>query len=279
MVTQDQLQAPLTNKGEPSIAVVAWIAIYPLKSFDPLVLDQVDVLPAGCLENDRRFAFISKDGHVLNAKRSDRVHRLAIACDCVRRMAVLSSNDRSIGPISFHLDADRDEMELWLSDYFETEISIVENGVSGFPDDTIAPGPTVITTQTLRTVASWFDGISLDEARRRFRANIEIDASAPFWEDRLFGPAGTFIRFRVGDVCFEGTNPCARCPVPARNSYTGERNPQFASMFQQQRKSTLPVWAESSRFDHFYRLAVNTRPVLPLTGATIHVGDPVEILS
>ncbi len=151
---------------------------------------------------------------------------------------------------------------------------------AGFPDDLESPGPTVVSTATLRTVAGWFAGLNEDEVRRRFRANLEIDAEGndlpPFWEDRLCGPAGQATRFRVGDVVFSGTNPCQRCIVPTRDAATGDAWPRFAKAFAQAREVSLPAWAERSRFDHFYRLAVNTR--LAGAGGRIRVGDAVEVL-
>ncbi|MCA1685537.1 MAG: MOSC domain-containing protein, partial [Planctomycetia bacterium] len=54
----------------------------------------------------------------------------------------------------------------------------------------------------------------------------------------------------------------------------------FSKRFSGHREATLPPWATAARFDHFYRLAVNTRR--PGPGAepgVIRVGDEVEILS
>jgi hypothetical protein len=39
----------------------------------------------------------------------------------------------------------------------------------------------------------------------------------------------------------------------------------------------LPDWAPASRFDHFYRLCVNTRPVHSRQ-ITLRVGDEIKIL-
>jgi hypothetical protein len=126
-------------------------------------------------------------------------------------------------------------------------------------------------------VATWFDGLAPGEVRRRFRANLEIDGVEPFWEDRLYSDEGGAVRFQVGDVVLDGTNPCQRCVVPTRSSETGERYDEFARIFESRRYETLPYWATRSRFDHFYRLAVNTRPV-PGKEGTIRVGDEVTIL-
>ncbi|MGH7202074.1 MAG: MOSC domain-containing protein, partial [Planctomycetaceae bacterium] len=107
---------------------------------------------------------------------------------------------------------------------------------------------------------------------------LEIDGVEAFWEDRLYGDEGEAVRFRIGEVTFEGVNPCARCVVPARESTTGESDPDFAAAFIRQRAASLPPWAARSRFDHFYRLAVNTRLSPVNAGNVVRVGDEVEII-
>ena len=49
----------------------------------------------------------------------------------------------------------------------------------------------------------WF-GLDLRQARGRFRANLEIGDTEPFWEDRLYGRANEVVRFRIGEVVLEG---------------------------------------------------------------------------
>ena len=52
------------------------------------------------------------------------------------------------------------------------------------------------------------------------------------WEDQLFGEEErSEVRFRIGEVNFEGSNPCARCPVPPRDPQTGEIIPCFQKTF------------------------------------------------
>jgi hypothetical protein len=146
-----------------------------------------------------------------------------------------------------------------------------ENG--GFPDDGNAPGPTVVSTATLAAVASWFPGLDVDSVRRRLRANVEIDGVPAFWEDALFGAAGDAVPFQLGAVELAGTNPCQRCIVPSRDPESGEPLPAFAKHVAERRAETLPPWAERTRFDHFYRLAVNTRAAPNQAGRAIRVGD------
>jgi MOSC domain-containing protein len=220
---------------------------------------------------------VDAEGNVINGKRTPLVHRVRTSFDLDRGLVELRAGvDRGV----YHLERDRTALEAALAGCLEQSVRLIENADTGFPDDMESPGPTVIGAATLRTVAGWFAGLDEDEARRRFRANLEIDGAdeeplPPFWEDRLYGPAGQEVRFRVGDVEFAGTNPCQRCIVPTRDAATGAAWPSFAKAFARQRKATLPAWAERSRFDHFYRLAVNTR--LAGAGGIICVGDAVEV--
>jgi len=253
---------------------LARIVIYPIKSLDGLVLNEARILESGALEHDRQFALADEKGEFTNGKRTPRIHLLRSRFDLASRTLAISSGETSH---SFRIDADRPALEAWLSQFFGTSVRLVENAAAGFPDDTVSPGPTVISRATLDEVTNWFEGISLDETRRRFRANLEIDGVEPFWEDRLYSEEGGAVRFRIGQVLLEGTNPCARCVVPTRSSETGERYEAFAAIFEERRYETLPYWATRSRFDHFYRLAVNTRPVAGSAG-DIRVGDAVRLL-
>jgi hypothetical protein len=40
----------------------------------------------------------------------------------------------------------------------------------------------------------------------------------------------------------------------------------------------LPSWSARERFNHFYRVAINTRPEGDQGGKTLRVGDRLEIL-
>jgi len=136
-----------------------------------------------------------------------------------------------------------------------------------FPDDTIANGPTIVSTASLQAVCEWFPSLTLDEVRLRFRTALEIDGVPAFWEDQLFGedePASS--ASKSAKSIFEAANPCARCPVPPRDPFTGISLDGFQKRFTQQRESTLPSWSPRARFDHFYRFAPT--PAFPSSEST-----------
>jgi hypothetical protein len=252
------------------------INVFPIKSLDPLPLERAVLLPSGALEHDRRYAMRDAAGEILTAKRTLAAQRLRSAFDPTTGRLTLRVEGTEESH-TFDVIAQRDELSRFLSDYFSMPLELVENSTAGFPDDTDSPGPTLISTATLGEVASWFPGISTAEARRRFRANLEIDTIEPFWEDHLVVEAPRVVRFRIGEAELLGTNPCQRCPVPGRNSFTSEPTRGFAKTFAERREAALPSWAPAGRFNHFYRLAVNTRPANGRS-ATLEVGNEVTIV-
>lgn len=262
------------------VPLLSRINRYPFKSLDGQSITSSRLAGSGALEYDRRFAIFDAAGKVINGKRTAAVHRLCCEFDSLRRFVVLRRRPAGAA-IGFHVDEQRAELEQWLGEYFGlgSPARIHEDGTGGFPDDHEAPGPTVISEATLEAVAGWFEGMTVDEARARFRANLEISGVPAFWEDRLYAGADEVVEFAIGEARLAGTNPCQRCVVPNRWSLTGEVGPAqaFAKTFAFERQRNLPAWANVSRFDHYYRLAVNTRPALP-GEFVIRVGDQVRVL-
>lgn len=258
------------------MAYLSRIYLYPFKALDSLVVSSATILASGALQNDRTFAIQDEQGKFINGKRNAKVHRLRSAFDIKDKTLSLRVQD-SEQSYHFQIDKERETLNAWLSEYFNFPVTIIENTTAGFPDDTEASGPTVISTATLQEVASWFPGFDAQTMRLRLRANLEIDGVPAFWEDRLFTEADAVVQFRIGDVLFEGTNPCQRCVVPSRNPITGEAFPQFQKIVMQKRAETLPAWSERSRFNHFYRLSCNTCVPLSEEGKLLHIGDMINI--
>jgi uncharacterized protein YcbX len=156
---------------------------------------------------------------------------------------------------------------------------MVRHDTNGIPDDLIANGPTIISTASLIAVCRWFPGMTIVEARLRFRATVEIEGVPAFWEDQLFGAEiRSVVRFRIGEVAFEGSYPCIRCPIPARNPRTGADTLGFQKRFAQLRHANLPSWSHAERFEHFYCLATNTRVASTESGKHLSVGDALTLI-
>jgi uncharacterized protein YcbX len=254
---------------------IAGIRLHPIKSLDPLAVHEARIGPAGGLELDRVWALYTVDNRWVNGKRAPSIFliRAAFAPDLSSVKLSAPDDRRNIPAREFAFPQDREVAAEWFSVYFEQQI-IVRHSQNGFPDDPVANGPTIISTASLQTVCDWFPGITLDEARRRFRTTLEIEGVPAFWEDQLFGPKNTYaVRFRVGDVEFEGSNPCERCSVPPRDSHTGADLIGFQKRFSELRREHLPPWATPEHFDHYYRLATNTRMPPSESGRMLRVGD------
>ncbi|HRC85695.1 MAG TPA: MOSC N-terminal beta barrel domain-containing protein [Thermoanaerobaculia bacterium] len=254
------------------------ITLYPIKSLDGVEVPEARVLANGALENDRRYALLDRHGNFLNGKANARVHRLRARFGAGFEEVELAVDGES-PPQRFHLEADRESLEGWLAAYFDQPVRLGENREEGFGDDQENPGATLMSSATYEAVAGWFPRLGVEELRRRFRTNLDLGEVPAFWEDHLVAPRGQNIRFRIGEVVFEGANPCQRCVVLSRDSRTGETGADFARQFIRNRQATLPLWAPRSRFDHFHRMAVNTcRPSASPGPTTLRPGDPVEIL-
>ncbi len=258
----------------PTMPRLAAIFVYPLKSGSAQAVTESTVLPRGGLQNDRRWALVDAEDRYWNAKRTSRIQRFRT---WVSTDEVLSVRDAAGTEAAWSLRTDIEACQAWFAERLGGSITLVENPAWGFPDDINAPGPTLVSTATLETVAGWFPGLTVDEVRARFRANLEIDGVPPFWEDQLCGSTGTAPAFRLGTVTFAAVNPCQRCVVPTRDSLTGDVLAGFQKTFVRLREASLPVAVPRSRFDHFYRLSINTRLVEP-GSSRLQIGDCLEVL-
>ena len=259
------------------------IIIYPIKSLDGKIVDRAKISPGGALKFDRRWAIVDERGKIVNAKRTAKIQQLRSKYDFVatsepeQRLLIRLHIAGDTNTYTFCLTTELVELARWLSEFFGFSVSLLENAVTGFPDDLDAYGPTIVSTATLETICDWFPDLDLTEVRRRFRTNLELSGVPAFWEDRLFGAPGEVRDFQLGNVQFHGINPCQRCIVPTRNSLTGRLSFKFQQIFTEQRQRTFPAEVNKLRFNHFYRLAVNTQIPLSEVGKFLNTGDALII--
>lgn len=252
---------------------VAKLFVYPIKSLDRVVSDRITILESGAIKGDRTWAIFDLNGNFVNGKANKKIHALRSELDLETNN--LSLHVQGTRTARFNLIEEKKALCNWLREYFGFPVEIEENLNMGFPDDTVSPGPTIVSTATLQAIASWYAELNTEDIRLRFRANIEVGGVPAFWEDSLFTTPEQTVKFRVGVVEFMGVNPCQRCIVVTRNPHTGKPYPQFQKTFVEERKKTLPEWTEKSRFNHFFRLAINTRLSPTEAGKIIRVGDRV----
>ncbi|MFT4949405.1 MAG: hypothetical protein ACI9CA_001542 [Natronomonas sp.] len=249
------------------------LTVYPVKGLDGITPEESRLLPGGTLRYDREFALVDSDGEVLNGRRTDRVHDLDTGFNPATRTLTVETpaGERR----TFALGKEADEAAEWFSGFFGVDLSLERDTDLGYVDRR-SVGPSVVSTATLEAVASWFDRMTVEGARRRLRANVEVSGVEPFWEDRFVGEGAP--AFEAGGVRFEGVTPCGRCVVPARDPDTGESLPEFRERFVERREATLPAWADESAFDHYYTLMLIADVPESDRGATVSVGDPVTVV-
>jgi|AntRauTorcE11897_2_1112592.scaffolds.fasta_scaffold00010_27 uncharacterized protein YcbX len=282
------------------MARIADLVAYPLKSNDGVILDRAAIGPAGALRGDRTYALVEagvdpheasvgEGGGYVNGKREPAVHglrasyELAGPTDATPTAVTLSRPARpetgaAADERRFALPEDGDALAAWVGEYLGYAVDLVREPDGGLPDDRAAPGPTVVSRATLEVVAGWFGAVAdATEMRRRLRPNVVLDDCPAFWEDRLFADHGEAVRFTAGDAELLGVNPCQRCVVPSRDPDTGDEIEGFRETFIKNRRATIPDWTESDRFDHDFRLMVNTLVPEAQWGSTLAVGDRVTI--
>lgn len=275
------------------MAILSRIRVHPIKSLDPVDRERVRVSAAGGLEGDRAYAIVDEEGEYVNGKRTAAVHRLRSTVDVdggtvsldVEGAAGAGFSGSSTVPERFDLEDEREALAEWLSAYFGRRVSLATADGGELTDSAVfgggPPGATVVSTATLREVASWFPDVDEESVRDRFRTNLEVDGVEPFWEDGLVAGAGGAAngrRFQIGDVTFEPVEPVPRCVVPTRDPATGETTDGFRERFVERRRETIEAAPDPTAFDHAYALTVLARPLEADRGETISVGDAVRVL-
>jgi len=264
----------------PGTAWLANIRLHPIKGLDPVSVPEARIGPNGGLELDRVWALFSVDGQWINGKRTAAIHHIRAEYDPLVSMVTVSGDGKTsngLKPARFAFPAGYEQAAAWFSEYFQQTV-VVRHIPEGAPDDGLAPGPTIVSTASLQAVCEFFPGIELHEARERFRTTLEVDGVPAFWEDQLFGEHENYpVRFKIGEVAFEGSNPCARCPVPPRNPRTGENLVGFQRKFSEMRRAGLPPSSPAARFDHFYRMATNTRVPSTEQCKLLRLGDALVL--
>ncbi len=283
------------------------ITIYPVKSLDGVAVSEASVLQQGGLANDRRWRLVDEENQVINAKRSPALHTIRAEYELCSRdesqahnessyssFITLSVDDSPIAnrthylPETFPIVPGGEGPCEWFSDILHRRVFLQESASGGFPDDCDSAGPTIISSETIAEVASWFE-LSIGETRRRFRGNLELslrvdaesedghDMSGPFWEDLLSHSAapsavelhpepgmifpeqlpggGRVLSF--GELAFRGTSICRRCIVPTRDSLTGVEDKLFRDIFETRRGHMIRPEVNVQNWSNYFRLGVN----------------------
>jgi len=243
------------------------IQIFPIKALPPIEVLEAEVTECGTLRGDREFAIVDLEGRFVNGKREPRIYLVRARYNLRDRSVALSAP--GMDEAVFGLDDEAEGIARWLSRFLGYEVKLVKDPNCGFPDDTKFNGPTLISTETIAEVGSWF-GLDMLQMRLRLRMNLEVIGAGAFWEDAVYGK-----RVRIGPVVLRAANICSRCVVPTRDPFTGVPIPNFQlEVIRRRKPSVAKLYGES---DHGYRIGLNT-VVEEGRGARIRVMDPVDVL-
>ena len=256
--------------------VIKRITIYPIKSLDGISLSKAKVVDGGCLEHDREYAIVDDNGKFVNCKSNVLVHMLRSDINFEDEV-IFFRHELEPTWNQFHLQNDETAINKFLSSFFKMKVSLHKSPEGKFLDIPVKSGVTALSTASLETVAGWFKNIKLEEARKRFRATLEISGVPAFWEDRLFYQKGIAVEFKIGEVLLYGLSPRARCVVPSRHPKNGETIHAFQKSFALQRAANLPNWSPLNNYNHAYYLSVDC--YLPKTefGKRINTGYEITI--
>lgn len=257
------------------MASVASLRIYPVKGLDGISVEESTIVRGGTLTGDREYALFDSNGDVMNGKRTADIQTLSTDFEPETGTLAVQSPAGKNAQFQLREADERTRAGEWFSEYFETDLTMERDDSLGFVDRR-EMGPSVISTATLETVASWFDEMSVEGARRRMRANVEIAGVPAFWEDGFVGDNAP--QFDAGSVRFEGVTPCGRCVVPERDPDTGEPIDGFREQFIRNREETFPKWVDETAFDHYYTVMLIASVPELYRKETLRVGDPVSVI-
>ncbi len=255
--------------------VISRIRIYPIKSLDPVELQEAEV-GVHSLRYDREFAMLTPDGRFMNGKRSGRVNELKAIYDLSNYRVTFSDRTGGLAH-SFHLLNDKSEAEKYLSDFFGEPIMLLQNQEGQLMDIPTASSVTILSEATLQSLHEEFSDRTLEDVRLRFRATIELSGVEPYWEENLVGEPGYGMRLTIGNVEMIGISPRARCNVPPRNPLTGITDKSFVKRMMKHREKTLPENSHIPAYGSLYHLTINTYIPESQKGKWLRVGDELKI--
>ena len=271
------------------MAHIERLRCYPVKGLDGMSIESARLTEAGTVAGDREYAMCDPAAGAIetgegirtlayNGKQTDRIHALRTTFDPEASTLTVDPADGERRRFDLSTDDGRAAASECFGEFVGDPVDFRRREPPAFVDRPDA-GPSVISTATLEAVASWFDDMTVDGARRRLRANVEVGGVPAFWEDRFAGPDAPEFVVDGGDgpVRFEGVEPCARCVVPSRDPETGDPLPDFRERFVERREATFPAWADPEAFPHYYTLMLISRVPEADRGGAISVGDEVRV--
>lgn len=265
---------------------LASIHVYPMKAARAVDLNESRVEPWG-LAGDRRWLLVDQNGRFVSQREEPSLARVAVRCAPACSIEVSAGGTPEISiPVpaagapllqvrvmksTLLAAAAGPRADAWFSAYLGRPVRLVYlddptrrpvDPAFGRPGDTVsfADGyPLLLTsTSSLDELGSWLAAAGEQPVpMTRFRPSAVVTGAPPWAEDG-------WRRIRVGEVPFRVAKPCGRCVVTTTDQVTGERSRQPLKMLGRRRR--------------FGKRLVFGQNLIPDSGGTIRVGDPVEVL-
>ncbi|MEW2625209.1 MOSC N-terminal beta barrel domain-containing protein [Streptomyces sp. NPDC048106] len=271
------------------IAEVQSIHLYPVKAFQGLTAEAAAVEPWG-LAGDRRWALIDARGKVVTQREQPRLALAAaeplagggVRLSAAGRAAVTVGVPEPAGTVPVNIFGQKVEAvpaaadaHAWCSAYLDQDVRLVhlDDPATRRPvdPDYALPGETVsfadgyplliTTSASLDALNSLIaQGSHADEGplpMNRFRPSVVVRGTEAWAEDE-------WARVSVGEVVFRVARECGRCVVTTTDQRTAARGREpLYSLVRHRRKDAGLVFGQN---------------LVPLTGGTVRVGDPVRVL-
>src|SRR6267378_177338 len=200
--------------SSPVSPYLTLIQLHPIKALDSVHVKEARIGPGGGLEFDRAWALYSADGQWVNGKRTAAIHliRAGYAPDFSAVTLSIPGDRRGISTSTFGFPGDTAGAAEWFSAYFEQQIN-VRYSLEGFPDDSTANGPTIVSAASLDTVSTWFPGLTGGDVRLRFRTLLKSTVS------RHSGKISSSVRKNAAPCASASVKYFSRAAIPARAAW------------------------------------------------------------
>jgi len=278
---------------------ISEINIYPIKSLKGISLDSAVVEERG-LQYDRRWMLTTPDGMFFTQREFPRMATLSVWIEeDGSGLGVAADRFGDVFVPSQPDTGDKQQVTIWQS---VCEGEVYGGALNEWFSDVIGTNCQLVymPDQTRRSVNKRFDHgddvvsfadgyplMVLSEATladlnsrlddplpmNRFRPNLVVSGSSAFAED-------AWDKVRIGEAVFRSTKPCERCVMTTVDQSKGEftgKEPLKTLASYRMAKDVMP--------DRYESLGVGATAVLfgqnliaESAGATVHVGDAVEIL-
>jgi len=256
---------------------ISKLRIYPIKSLGFVELEEAEI-GVHSLKNDRLFAMVDENGRYVNGKRNHLVNLLKTEFDLTNGLVKFSEKSNG-NPTSFELKEGNDELDDYLSNFFDIKLNLKKNAEGAFMDIPLESSVTIVSEASLQYLQKDLERHNLENMRLRFRSNIELTGVEAFWEERLYKKPGIGMRFKIGNVEMIGISPRARCNVPPQHPDTGDMDYHFVKTMRNSRSShaaTIENLLQYGRSPYF--LTINVYVPKSEFGKKIKLNDTIEII-